>query len=128
MRVYLSGGIHGVGNAGDRFLAGSRVLTGLHHEPVSPLDITACEHGSCAHGLVGKDVRNGHTWACWLKYDLMAMLDCEAIAMLPNWEASPGARLENSVATSVGLRRVWLNESLFLRELEKIVKQRRVES
>lgn len=66
------------------------------HQVVNPLLVEACEDNSCG-------VHDGHSWECWLKYDLIAMLECDAIFLLPNWSKSRGARLEFSVATSVGM-------------------------
>lgn len=66
------------------------------YEVVNPLDVPGCEKGNCSED-------DGHTWECWLKYDLIEMLKCDAIFLLPFWSKSRGARLEFSVATSVGL-------------------------
>lgn len=46
-----------------------------------------------------------HTWQCYLRHDLVAMLSrCDRIIMLPRWELSPGARLEHQVAIACGLK------------------------
>lgn len=50
---------------------------------------------------------DGHSWNCWLKADLKAMLDCETIIMLPHWQHSPGANLEKMVADAVGMTVVY---------------------
>lgn len=44
------------------------------------------------------------TWLWYMKRDLPALLDCDAIAMLEGWENSRGARLEHAVALNAGLR------------------------
>ena len=46
------------------------------------------------------------TWAEYMRTDLRALLDCEAIALLPGWEQSRGARCEVSIAEDLGMRRV----------------------
>ncbi len=45
----------------------------------------------------------GTGWADCLRTDLRALLDCQAIAMLPGWEGSRGARLEHHVAEQLGM-------------------------
>ena len=42
-------------------------------------------------------------WAACLKQDLPRLLSCDAIAVLPGWELSRGARLEVHVAHEVGI-------------------------
>ena len=48
----------------------------------------------------------GHTWECYLRHDLVAMLACDAVAMLDGWETSHGARLEHATAVACGMA-VW---------------------
>lgn len=43
------------------------------------------------------------TWADYLRHDLRLLLDVEAVAVLPGWELSRGARLEVDVAHRLGL-------------------------
>lgn len=40
----------------------------------------------------------------WLRAGLRQLIGCEGVALLPGWEASGGARLEASVAATLGLR------------------------
>ena len=72
-------------------------------DPVNPLNVGACPLADCGPN-------DGHTWQCWLKYDLLAMLECDAILLLPHWELSPGARLEFFVATQVGMKVLYYEE------------------
>lgn len=64
---------------------------------VNPLEVRP-ECDGCALEEVG-----GHTWSCFMRWDLRAMLTCDRIVLMPGWEASPGARLEHYVAVSCGL-------------------------
>lgn len=41
-------------------------------------------------------------WEDYLRADLADLLSCNAIALLPGWEASRGARLELHVARELG--------------------------
>jgi nucleoside 2-deoxyribosyltransferase len=38
-----------------------------------------------------------------LKNDIKAMLECDALALLPGWENSPGAVFEREIARRVGM-------------------------
>lgn len=53
-------------------------------------------------------------WADWTRASLKRMLDADAIALLPGWQASQGASLEILIADELGMdcRSVayWLNE------------------
>lgn len=42
-----------------------------------------------------------------MKFDLPAVLDSDAVAVLPGWERSTGARLEVHVARVCGIPVVW---------------------
>lgn len=42
-------------------------------------------------------------WAYYLRRDLSAMLNCDAVAVLPGWQKSRGARLEVHVARQLGM-------------------------
>lgn len=68
-------------------------------QPVNPLRIGACQEGQCA--VRDGEVLDGHTWRCWLRYDLRALLRCEAMIMLPGFEFSKGAQLEMHVASAL---------------------------
>ncbi|UTN73780.1 DUF4406 domain-containing protein [Pseudomonas aeruginosa] len=46
----------------------------------------------------------GFEWADYLRLDLQKLLTCQAIALLPGWMDSKGARLEFTVATNLGMR------------------------
>lgn len=76
---------------------------------VNPLTIGACSDRDCG-GKETPEEHGGfhHTWKCYMKYDLIGLLDCDAIALLPNWYQSPGARLEKHVALALGMEPVHL--------------------
>ena len=45
------------------------------------------------------------TWETCMKRDIKALVDMDAIVLLPGWENSRGACLENHIATALGFRR-----------------------
>lgn len=57
-------------------------------EPVSPCDLPH-DHG--------------RTWEEYMKEDLRALLECDAVYALRNWEDSRGAKIEIGLARIVGL-------------------------
>ena len=42
-------------------------------------------------------------WHACMRADLKALLDCDAVALLPGWQKSVGAHLEMHVAHRVGI-------------------------
>jgi hypothetical protein len=62
--------------------------------------------------LAGYEAESPHwapeleSWEAYMRHDLALLLRCDAIAMLPGWEHSRGARLERLVAEALGLP-VW---------------------
>lgn len=49
-------------------------------------------------------VLNLSTWGDCLRVDIKALMDCEAICMLPGWQDSKGARLEHHNAVELGMQ------------------------
>lgn len=49
------------------------------------------------------------TWAAYMRMALAQLVTCDAIALLPGWTASRGARLEHKVAVELGMRVVVLD-------------------
>ena len=107
MKIYVSGKIAGLTeeNFRESFARGCALVISEGYTPVSPLEVLACEEESCNEA--GDRLENGdylHSWQCYLRYDLIAMLDCDAIAMLPNWNTSTGAQFELDVARRIGFQ------------------------
>lgn len=87
--VYLSGPMTGCDSLNfPAFHAEAKRLRGLGYEVVNPAELNPIP---------------GTPWHACLRADLKALLDCDAIVMLPGWEGSAGAHLEMHVAHRVGL-------------------------
>lgn len=89
--VYISGPMSGIkDNNKDEFDKRKAVFNGLGYDVVSPPDMDNAEEVPLP-------------WKDCLKRDLVEMLCCEFITMLPGWERSEGARLEKHVAEALGI-------------------------
>ncbi len=102
-RVYLSGPITGDGQHRERFAGAEALVRARGDEPVNPLDVPAmCEDFSCLkatdHGPHSNTPEGKHTWACYLRGDVCAMLSCDSVLLLKGWEKSPGAMAEQFIA------------------------------
>lgn len=90
MRIYLAGPMTGYPEWNfPAFNAEAARLRRLGHDVVNP-----AEHGADP----------AMSWADYLRLDLAQLLTCEAVALLPGWEASKGATLERHVATALGMK------------------------
>lgn len=93
MNVYIAGPMTGIeefnypafGRAAERF-------RGLGHTVTSPHEVAHDDNG----------IRGSIRHADYVRRDLRELLQCDAIALLPGWQASKGAKLEVQVATELG--------------------------
>lgn len=105
-RVYLSGPIAGVPDFRERFAAaGNAARAQLGDvEIVDPCEVAGLSHDGlpCAPGYAaGED--DGHSSACFMRTDLIALLTCDEIWMMPGHERSRGATVELAVAMACGM-------------------------
>lgn len=89
MKVYISGQITGLDNFAELFEQAEKGLQYLGHEVINPVKI---EHN------------HDKTWRSYMKNDIKALCDCDAIFLLQNWSSSDGARLEYHIALRLGLQ------------------------
>lgn len=83
-KVYISGQITGVEDtAYEKFLKAEKRLELKGYKVINPMKLPH-EHDK--------------SWQAYMKEDLKHLLDCDAIYMLADWEASKGARLEYDLA------------------------------
>ena len=114
MKIYISGPIT-YSNDPTQFDRVKELLSNLGYDSLNPKDVPACPDRSCT--LLPHEVQKGfeHSWACYLKHDLAAMLtECDTILMMDGWQDSHGARLEMATAAAVGMRIVFPKDLGFL--------------
>lgn len=97
-RIYISGPMTGMPEL--NFPAFNRAAAGLRslgHEVVNPAELDALDTIELS-------------WEDYLRRDIKLLVDCNAIALLPGWEKSRGARLEVHIADALGMKRVYMND------------------
>ena len=103
-RCYIAGPIARVPDFRARFAAAVPVVESLGYDPVNPCDITPAAHyGECPPGYDPGEKGAHASSACFMRSDLRALLDCDAIYMLPGWRESRGATVEHTVAVACGI-------------------------
>ena len=99
-RIYLSGGMSGVERADyvRRFREAERILRRHGYGCINPCRVWTCRFPwlyRLMNALLGKRL----TYAVILAYDLILLMTrADGIAMLPGWEQSRGAQIENYVS------------------------------
>jgi hypothetical protein len=93
-RIYIAGKIGGLSEAEytANFNNAKIEVKAMGHDPVSPTDLPH-EHE--------------RTWLAYMREDLKALLECDGVYALSNWEDSPGAKVEIGLAQSLGLEVVY---------------------
>lgn len=88
-RIYVSGPMTGLPELNfPAFHAAAAALRAAGFEVINP-----AEHEEAP----------GKTWAEYLRKDIRLLMDCDAVALLPGWEQSKGARLERHIAIELGM-------------------------
>lgn len=82
-KVYISGKITGIDNYSELFQKAETHLVSKGYEVVNPVKLVHDHDGS---------------WESYMRVDLMALLDCNAIYLLRNHMDSRGTLIEKSLA------------------------------
>lgn len=99
-RIYLAGPMTNVPDYNAVTFSAAAILAREHGwTPVNPHDTDPAHDGPCPPG----EKHNGHPNLCWYAAALRVLATCDAILMLPGWEASRGARLEHDWAQLAGM-------------------------
>ena len=91
MKIYISGKITGLPleTAKSKFYEAEKNLISQGHIVVNPM--------SLPHN-------HSQTWLEYMKEDIKALLDCDAIYMLKGWQESKGACIEFNLAHDLDLK------------------------
>lgn len=102
LKIYVSGPITGIPEANrQEFEDAAKMVQAAGAWPLIPHDIDPDHLGRCIPD--GKREASGHTYPCHLRADVLVMLTCDAVLMLPGWEQSHGARQEHNIAAVCGV-------------------------
>jgi hypothetical protein len=91
MKIYLAGKISGrpLGEAQHHFGMQAAELRAKGHEVINPFEL---------HDTYEKE------WHEFMRVDIKALCDCDAIVMLMGWGCSRGARLEHYIAEQLEIK------------------------
>lgn len=89
MKIYISGQISGLplDEVRAKFHDAEQQIIERGNEAVNPLK---------------NGIPDSEPWTVHMAADIVLLLDCDAIYMLPGWEASKGATLEKNIAERTG--------------------------
>jgi len=94
LRIYISGPITGMpGLNRPAFDAAAEHIRAAGFVPVNPFDLIDQERAA----------RDGWQWSDYMRVDIAALCECDAIVLLDGWMFSSGAWLERQIASSLGL-------------------------
>lgn len=103
-KMYISAPIFGIAPEARRvsFERGAAIAITFCFEPVVPPELKIESHdGACPPGR--RTTGAVHNEACHFKADLKALLDCEAILLMPGWMSSWGCKMELQIAGVCGI-------------------------
>jgi hypothetical protein len=102
LKVYIAGPMRGIKDFNfPAFEAAAKALREIGWQVVSPHEEDIRHDGLDVKKH--KDFNNPpHSFSYYMKRDLPLVCECDAIALLPGWEQSEGAKLEHQVAQSLG--------------------------
>lgn len=93
-KIYISGKITGLeeNEAYELFAKAEKELQSKGFEVVNPMTI---EHN------------HDKSWLNYMKTDIKALMECDAIYMIHNWETSKGAKIERQLAIDLGMKVIY---------------------
>jgi nucleoside 2-deoxyribosyltransferase len=91
MKVYISGPITGRHDYNrPAFLKAADALAACGFDPINPHD-------------VGDRLSADAVWLDYMRVDIKAMMDADAVLLLPDWHESKGASIEADLAKQLGI-------------------------
>lgn len=104
MRVYVSGPIKGMPDGNRReFAYRTAEIEADGNTAVNPHTIDHAHEGECIGPAITDREDDPHHYGCYLRADIIELLKCDAISLLPGWAGSLGAQTELSVAKACGI-------------------------
>lgn len=97
--IYCAGPITGIPDFRERFTRAVLEVQLLGHVPINPCEVTK------AAGI--DDDGSTAVWLACMKADIRALLACDGIYLLRDWENSRGARLEKLVAEGLDMEIIY---------------------
>lgn len=96
MKLYIAGPMTGYEQFNyPAFLDAAARLRSAGYEVVSPTQTT--------DDVPPADYEPDKPWEWYVRHALIAMLDCDGVALLPDWWKSRGARIERDLAEAVAM-------------------------
>jgi DNA-binding CsgD family transcriptional regulator len=95
-RVYISGPMTGMPQLNfPAFHSAAKKLRAKGYKVINPAELDGAEEQTME-------------WHQYLRRDIVELVKCEVIAMLPGWVNSRGAKLEKSIADALGMKTIYL--------------------
>lgn len=88
MKVYISGKITGDADYKKKFANAEEMAQAVGFEVFNPAKVPD----------------EGKPWEWYMKQDIKALMDCDAILLLKDWKESRGARLEAYIASQLKIK------------------------
>jgi predicted RNase H-like HicB family nuclease len=113
MKIYLAGPMQGYKDFNfPAFMEAATTLRAQGHSVFNPAERDVAAHGDSFASATGnlQDIQHtGFSLRDALYHDTKFIcLEAEAIALLPGWENSKGARAEHALAVALGHRTIYL--------------------
>jgi hypothetical protein len=129
LKFYISGPISGLSEEvyTDNFGRAEAFLLNEGYDCVNPLKVPACFSEDCRRpdsnpgGQSKADGSYLHDWTCYMKHDIISMMECNAILLIPGWAVSRGARIELRLAEDLEYEVYSLSEDY--RSMRKFIKR-----
>ena len=91
MKLYVSGPMTGYPEFNyPAFEEATARLRAAGHEVISPHEVNPPDD-------------TDHPWEWFMRRDIVALMEAEAVVVLPGWESSRGAALETNIAGALGM-------------------------
>jgi len=104
-KIYISGPITGQEDTAEaRFENSEKLLLEYGWDVVNPMKLNHDNHDK--------------SWESFMKVDLKAMMECDAIYMMREWQGSKGAIMERDIAKKLKMKIIMFSDSLYKKHSE----------